>query len=187
MLITQRYHREGSIGSLHKFGQNDRFQRMFSLRWQIRIWTHRNFPATCWVCLIALTWSRKASRKEQEIYLLWIDSRVNGTDKKVFKIRCWDTYIQYLLEPGRTLVFSFNCPRRENKTDRKQQGWWWKRKVKWGKHSWQLRSQWARWMYYVDTNYPCNSFHLSALRFPRNLSFAPYGIVHRRIFYARSA
>ena len=42
------------------------------------------------------------------------DSRVNGAPKEgqqdpVLRY----TYIQYLLEPGKTLVFSFNCPRRE--------------------------------------------------------------------------
>ncbi len=42
------------------------------------------------------------------------DSRVNGTRQEGFQdpiLRY--TYIQYLLEPGRALVFSFNCPRRE--------------------------------------------------------------------------
>ena len=42
------------------------------------------------------------------------DSRVNGAPKEgqqdpVLRY----TYIQYLLEPGKTLVFSFNCSRRE--------------------------------------------------------------------------
>jgi hypothetical protein len=42
------------------------------------------------------------------------DSRVSGTRQEGFRdpvLRY--TYIQYLLEPGRALVFSFNCPRRE--------------------------------------------------------------------------
>jgi hypothetical protein len=42
------------------------------------------------------------------------DSRVNGTRQEGFQdpvLRY--TYIQYLLLPGKTLVFSFNCPRRE--------------------------------------------------------------------------
>ena len=42
------------------------------------------------------------------------DSRVNGAKQEGLQdpvLRY--TYIQYLLEPGRTLVFSFNCPRRE--------------------------------------------------------------------------
>ena len=42
------------------------------------------------------------------------DSRINGTRQEgqqdpVLRY----TYIQYLLEPGKTLVFSFNCSRRE--------------------------------------------------------------------------
>jgi len=42
------------------------------------------------------------------------DSRLNGTRQEgqqdpVLRY----TYIQYLLEPGKTLVFSFNCPRRD--------------------------------------------------------------------------
>ena len=42
------------------------------------------------------------------------DSRVNGTKKEGFQdpvLRY--TYIQYLILPGKTLVFSFNCSRRE--------------------------------------------------------------------------
>ena len=42
------------------------------------------------------------------------DSRVSGTSQEGLRdpvLRY--TYIQYLLEPGRALVFSFNCPRRE--------------------------------------------------------------------------
>lgn len=42
------------------------------------------------------------------------DSRISGTRQEGFQdpvLRY--TYIQYLLEPGKTLVFSFNCPRRE--------------------------------------------------------------------------
>jgi hypothetical protein len=42
------------------------------------------------------------------------DSRVNGTRQEGLRdpvLRY--TYIQYLVEPGRTLVFSFNCSRRE--------------------------------------------------------------------------
>jgi hypothetical protein len=42
------------------------------------------------------------------------DSRVSGTRQEGFRdpvLRY--TYIQYLLEPGRAIVFSFNCPRRE--------------------------------------------------------------------------
>ena len=42
------------------------------------------------------------------------DSRVNGNRQEGFQdpvLRY--TYIQYLIEPGKTLVFSFNCPRRE--------------------------------------------------------------------------
>ena len=42
------------------------------------------------------------------------DSRINGTRQEGYQepvLRY--TYIQYLLEPGRTLVFFFNCPRRE--------------------------------------------------------------------------
>ena len=42
------------------------------------------------------------------------DSRVNGTRQEGFQdpvLRY--TYIQYLVEPGQTLVFSFNCSRRE--------------------------------------------------------------------------
>ena len=42
------------------------------------------------------------------------DSRVNGTRQEGFQdpvLRY--TYIQYLVEPGKALVFSFNCPRRE--------------------------------------------------------------------------
>lgn len=42
------------------------------------------------------------------------DSRVNGTRQEGFQdpvLRY--TFIQYLVEPGRTLVFSFNCARRE--------------------------------------------------------------------------
>jgi len=42
------------------------------------------------------------------------DSRVNGTRKEGFQdpvLRY--TYVQYLLLPGKTLVFSFNCSRRE--------------------------------------------------------------------------
>lgn len=51
--------------------------------------------------------------KKKFIYFEF-DSRVNGTRQEGFQdpvLRY--TYIQYLLEPGRTLVFSFNCPRRE--------------------------------------------------------------------------
>lgn len=42
------------------------------------------------------------------------DSRINGTRQDGLKdpvLRY--TYIQYLLQPDRTLVFSFNCPRRD--------------------------------------------------------------------------
>lgn len=42
------------------------------------------------------------------------DSRLNGTRQEGFRdpvLRY--TYIQYLVEPGKALVFSFNCPRRE--------------------------------------------------------------------------
>lgn len=42
------------------------------------------------------------------------DSRINGTRQEGLKdpvLRY--TYIQYLVEPGKTLVFSFNCSRRE--------------------------------------------------------------------------
>jgi hypothetical protein len=42
------------------------------------------------------------------------DSRINGTRQEGFQdpvLRY--TYIQYLVEPGKALVFSFNCPRRE--------------------------------------------------------------------------
>lgn len=42
------------------------------------------------------------------------DSRVSGTRQEGLRdpvLRY--TYIQYLLEPGRAIVFSFNCPRRE--------------------------------------------------------------------------
>ena len=42
------------------------------------------------------------------------DSRISGTRQEGFQepvLRY--TYIQYLLEPGKTLVFSFNCSRRE--------------------------------------------------------------------------
>jgi hypothetical protein len=42
------------------------------------------------------------------------DSRVSGTRQEGFRdpvLRY--TYIQYLLEPGKAIVFSFNCPRRE--------------------------------------------------------------------------
>ena len=45
------------------------------------------------------------------------DSRVNGKrtqegqQEPILKY----TYIQYLIEPGRTLVFSFNCPQRQQK------------------------------------------------------------------------
>lgn len=42
------------------------------------------------------------------------DSRVNGARQEGLQDPILKyTYIQYLLEPGRTLVFSFNCPRRE--------------------------------------------------------------------------
>jgi hypothetical protein len=46
------------------------------------------------------------------------ESRVNGNREKegltdpILKY----TYLQYLIQPGRTLVFSFNCPRRERET-----------------------------------------------------------------------
>lgn len=51
--------------------------------------------------------------KKKYIYFEF-DSRINGAPKEgqhdpVLRY----TYIQYLLEPGKTLVFSFNCPRRE--------------------------------------------------------------------------
>jgi hypothetical protein len=42
------------------------------------------------------------------------DSRVNGERKEGIQDPVMRyTYIQYLLLPGKTLVFSFNCPRRE--------------------------------------------------------------------------
>jgi hypothetical protein len=42
------------------------------------------------------------------------DSRVNGTRQEGLKDPVLNyTYIQYLVEPGRALVFSFNCSRRE--------------------------------------------------------------------------
>jgi hypothetical protein len=50
----------------------------------------------------------------KKFIFLEFDSRVNGNRQQegftdpVMKY----TYIQYLVEPGRTLVFSFNCPRR---------------------------------------------------------------------------
>jgi len=50
--------------------------------------------------------------KKKFIYFEF-DSRVNGTQQEGLKdpvLRY--TYIQYLLQPQKTLVFSFNCPRR---------------------------------------------------------------------------
>ena len=62
------------------------------------------------------------------------DSRVNGTRQEGLRdpvLRY--TYIQYLVEPGRTLVFSFNCSRHEKQewqeTARKMME---NVKVKWG-------------------------------------------------------
>jgi hypothetical protein len=42
------------------------------------------------------------------------DSRVNGTRQEGFQDPVLKyTYIQYLIEPGKTLVFTFNCSRRD--------------------------------------------------------------------------
>ncbi|MGC1240162.1 MAG: hypothetical protein WA874_01175 [Chryseosolibacter sp.] len=43
------------------------------------------------------------------------ESRVNGTKNQVGNTDpvLKYTYLQYLIQPGRTLVFSFNCPRRD--------------------------------------------------------------------------
>ena len=51
--------------------------------------------------------------KKKFIYFEF-DSRINGTRQEGLQnpvLRY--TYIQYLLQPGKTLVFSFNCSRRE--------------------------------------------------------------------------
>src|SRR5688572_9873177 len=51
---------------------------------------------------------------KKKLIFFEFDSRVNGTRQEGFQdpvLRY--TYIQYLVEPGRTLVFSFNCSRRE--------------------------------------------------------------------------
>jgi hypothetical protein len=54
----------------------------------------------------------KGIKKKQYIYFEF-ESRINGdryelgSKEPILKY----TYIQYLVEPGRTLVFTFNCPR----------------------------------------------------------------------------